>query len=250
MGGEKIEKMKKLFHGESMDNEQRQQQILQVLDVLHFASVAELAERIFVSGATVRRDIAKLQERGLVKTVYGGVVKTRYEKEVVPVSMRDRENSAIKEELAMHAAAYIHDNDTVIFDSSSTVRRICRHIKKRKNLTVITNNLRVCEELKDTNITVLCTGGTLMHRRDCFTGAAAEQFLRGIRATAVFFSSQGLTASGHIVDSSPEETALRRVMLAQSAAQYFLCDPSKTDKEYPYILCHIDEITEKISPEE
>ena len=107
-----------------MDNEQRQQQILQVLDVLLFASVAELAERIFVSGATVRRDIAKLQERGLVKTVYGGVVKTRYEKEVVPVSMRDRENSAIKEELAMHAAAYIHDNDTVIFDSSSTVRRI------------------------------------------------------------------------------------------------------------------------------
>ena len=232
-----------------MDNEQRQQQILQILDMLHFASIEELAEHIFVSGATVRRDIAKLQQKGLVKTVYGGVVKTRYEKEVVPVSMRDRENSAIKDELARTAAEFIHDNDTVIFDSSSTVRRICRYIKRRKNLTIITNNLRVCEELKDTDITVLCTGGTLMRRRDCFTGAAAEQFLRGIRATAVFFSAQGLTAGGHIVDSSPEETALRRVMLAQSISQYFLCDPSKEGKEYPYILCHIDEITEKIAPE-
>ena len=230
-----------------MDHPQRQQQILQILELLQFASVAELAARLYVSGATVRRDVAQLEKKGLVKAVYGGVVKTRFEKEVVPVSMRDRENSAIKEELARAAAARIGEHDTVIFDSSSTVRRICRYIRERKHLTVITNNLRVCEQLKDTEVTVLCTGGCLLKRRDCFAGAGAEQFLRGVRATAVFFSAQGLTAQGDIVDSSPEETALRQVMLAQSSRQYFLCDPSKEGKEYPYIIANLSDITEKIS---
>lgn len=108
----------------------------------------------------------------------------------------------------MKAAELIHDNDTVIFDASSTVRRICRHITERKNLTIITNNLRVCQELKDSDVTVYCTGGALMTRRECFLGHYAEEFIRGIKADAVFFSSQGYSENGEITGIISESTPL------------------------------------------
>ena len=184
----------------------RQQQIMELLHAKHFMTVSEIAESIYVSEATVRRDISKLAEQGLVKQVYGGVVLSEYRNEVVPISLRDKENSAKKEQIAMKAAELIHDNDTVIFDASSTVRRICRHITERKNLTIITNYLRVCQELKDSDVTVYCTGGALMTRRECFLGHYAEEFIRGIKADAVFFSSQGYSENGEITGIISEST--------------------------------------------
>jgi len=230
-----------------MENVKRQQQILDYLYQSHFASIDEIAKSIYVSSATVRRDVQKLEEKGFVKTVYGGIVLSEYSNEVVPVSMRDRENADLKEAIAHRAADLIQDNDTVIFDASSTVRRICRHIKNRKNLTVITNNLRICEELKDSNITVYCTGGMLTPKRDCFLGHYAQEFMQQITASTFFFSSQGVLENGDIVDSSEEEIALRKVMLQRARNKVFLCDSSKYGKEYPFTLCNCEDVTQIIS---
>ena len=230
-----------------MEYTNRQQEILEHLKIRHFASVSELSHIIFMSEATVRRDIQKLEELGIVQTVYGGVVLSEYVNDVVPVALRDSENSDKKEIIALHAASLIHDNDTVIFDSSSTVRRICRHIKNRKNLTVITNNLRVCQEFKDSDIRLYCTGGALIPRRECFVGPMTERFMREIKADKLFFSTQGLSLNGDITDSSEEEISLRKVMFEHSRLQYFLCDSSKFGKEFPFLLCNSDCVTQIIS---
>ena len=229
-----------------MDNEKRQAEILNHLQKAHFASISELSGLIYTSEATVRRDIKRLEERGAVKSVYGGVVITEYQNSPVPIYLRDKENSAIKEQIAEKAAKLVKDNSTVIFDSSSTVRRMCKHITSRQGLTIITNNLRVCEELSDSNIKVICTGGTLITKRDCFAGHFAEELIRRVKADMLFFSSQGISGSGDITDSSEEEVALRKTMFESSREQYFLCDPSKIGKEFPFVLCKIDDVTKTI----
>ena len=124
--------------------------------------------------------------------------------------------------------------------------KICRHIKNRKNLTVITNNLRVCQELKDSNVCVLCTGGNLVAKRECFTGPFAEDFIKKVKADMVFFSSQGISKNGDITDSSIEETSLRKIMLENSKEKFFLCDSLKFDKDYPFILCNKKTVTKII----
>ena len=201
---------------------------------------------IYTSEATIRRDIQKLEAKGAVKSVYGGVVITEYQNSPVPIYLRDKENSASKERIAEEAARLVRDNSTVIFDSSSTVRRMCKHIKDRQGLTVITNNLRVCEELRESKVKVICTGGTLIPKRDCFAGHFSEDFIKKIKADMLFFSSQGMSENGDVTDSSEEEIALRRVMFASSKEQYFLCDPSKVGKEFPFVLCHVNDITKTI----
>ena len=226
-----------------MANQKRQEEILEYLRERHFASVAELAEMLYTSQATARRDIEALKAHGAIRSVYGGVMLAEYENAPVPIFFRDRENSASKEQIAERAAALIRDNSTVIFDSSSTVRRICKHILDRQGLTVITNNLRVCDELKESDVRVICTGGTLASGRDCFIGHFAEDFIRHIKADALFFSSQGLSENGDITDTSDEETSLRRAMLTSSKKQYFLCDDSKKGKDFPFVLCNTKDLT-------
>ena len=230
-----------------MANLKRQEEILEYLSERHFASIAELSLVLYTSQATVRRDVETLAAQGAVKSVYGGVVLAEYEKAPVPIFFRDKENSASKEKIAEQAASRIKDHSTVIFDSSSTVRRICRHIVARKGLTVVTNNLRVCAELKDSDVRVVCTGGTLVKGRECFVGHFAENFVRQIKADQLFFSSQGLSDNGDITDSSEEEIALRRAMMEASREKYFLCDASKKGKDYPFVLCNTEDVTNVIS---
>ena len=232
-----------------MANLQRQEEILEYLRKKRFASIAELSEILYTSQATIRRDVEKLAAFGAVKSVYGGVVLAEYENMPVPIFFRDKENSASKERIAAKAAAMIQDNSTVIFDSSSTVRRICRHIVARKGLTVITNNLRVCQELKDSSVRVICTGGTLVSGRECFVGHFAENFIRQIKADALFFSSQGVSKNGDITDSSEEEIALRRAMMESAKEKYFVCDSSKIGREYPFVLCNTTDISVMVTDE-
>ncbi len=224
----------------------RQQEILDFLLPRHFASITELAKALYTSGATVRREIKKLEDMGILKSVYGGVMLAEYDKEPVPITLRDSDNSSKKEIIAAKAATLIRDNCTVIFDSSSTVRRLCKHIQNKKGITVITNNLRVCDELKNSNIKVVCTGGSLIKRRECFAGHFAEQFIKSVKADMLFFSSQGLSDNGDITDSSEEEIALRRVMFQSAKEKIFLCDSSKFNTVYPYVLCNIKDITKTV----
>ena len=230
-----------------MGSQKRQEEILEYLRTRRFASIAEIADAIYTSQATVRRDVEKLSSLGALKSVYGGVVLAEYEKSPVPIFFREKENSASKDKIAEMAAELISDDSTIILDSSSTARRICRYITARKGLTVITNNLRVCSELKGTDVKVICTGGTLLKGGDCFVGLFAENFFKQIKADKLFFSSQGLSDSGEITDSSEECIAVRRAMIEASKEQYFLCDNSKIGKDYPFVLCNAESLTATIT---
>lgn len=223
---------------------ERQQSILHYLQQHHTAKVGQLAKAIYTSEASVRRDLAAMEAEGLVVRVYGGVVLAEHKNDVVPPALRDGANSAAKDIIARRAADLIKDGDTVIFDSSSTVRRICQHIHKRKNLKVITNNLRICEELKETDIAVYVTGGEFYKMRGCFLGPYAERFLASVNADAVFFSCKGLSEGGYLTDVSEDEISMRTAMLRQAKHSYFLCDSSKLGVNCTFTLCHADEVTD------
>lgn len=222
---------------------ERQQSILHFLQQHQTAKVAQIAKAIYTSEASVRRDIAAMEAQGLVVRVYGGVVLAEHKNDVVPPALRDSANSEAKEAIALQAAQLIHDGDTVIFDSSSTVRRICRHIRKRKNLKVITNNLRICQELQDTDVTVYLTGGEFFKRRGCFLGPYAERFLASVNADSLFFSCKGLSPTGAITDVSEDEISMRHAMMRQARQSFFLCDSSKLGNGCTFTLCNAADVT-------
>ena len=222
---------------------ERQQKIVNYLSHTPIAKVGELAKHLYTSEASIRRDIAVLESEGIVTKVYGGVILSQYQNEVQPAEIRKSSNSEAKNQIARKAAELIHDGDTIIFDNSSTVSGLCKYIKKCKNLKIITNNLHICNELRDTDINVYCTGGEYFKKRDCFLGPYAEEFLSTIHADALFFSCKGLSDEGILTDVSESEISMRKLMMKQAQKTYFLCDSSKLGTTYTFKLCDVNDNT-------
>ncbi|MBQ8345583.1 MAG: DeoR/GlpR transcriptional regulator [Clostridia bacterium] len=222
----------------------RQQTILKYLQKQQSATVKELARTVYASEASVRRDIETLEQEGLVKRVYGGVILSEYKNEEVPISLRDSENARIKEQIARRAADMIPDGSTVLLDSSSTTRRIVKYLGQKRDLRIITNNLAVFGELEHSHVEAYCTGGTFRRKSHDLVGPAAESYLRSVSADLVFFSSQGLSSDGEITDVSEELCSIRRVMLERAAQRIFLCDSSKLGVRRVFTLCRRTDVDE------
>ena len=217
---------------------ERQKKILEVLKEKGTMTIEEIAEKVFFSQSTIRRDIKALEQQGYVHSLYGGVMLSEYRNSIVPVNMRNSSFSSVKEGLAKKAAEIIFDGAVIILDSSSTVRRISKYIKPNVRVKIITNNLSLFDEPHGDNIKMYCTGGLYNPINRNFIGAGAEKYIKDINADIVFFSSQGIDENGDISDVSEEETALRSVMLEQAKTKVFLCDSSKLGEKKTFRLCN------------
>lgn len=221
---------------------ERQQNILDILNERHSISVKELAKLVYASEASVRRDIEKLEASGFVEKIYGGVVLSGCKNEVVPVELRETVNSHNKEKIAIEAAKLVSDGETIFLDSSSTARRICKHLLGKKNIKIITNNVRVCNENDNQDISVYITGGLFSKKRDCFIGGFSEEFVKNVYADIMFFSSNGVSVTGEITDISEDEINLRKLMIKHSRKTYYLCDSSKIGGGGPFRICNVKDI--------
>lgn len=221
---------------------ERKIEILNYLNQHNCATFKELAAAVFTSESSVRRDVKKLEAEGLVKQAYGGVAIASYINGIVPLKLREKENSVVKDRLARTAAQYIFDGATILMDGSSTVRRIIGHIAPYKNLKIITNNHLIFSDLELNNACVYSTGGRYDKQNRIFLGSAAEEFVRNITADILFFSSQAISTTGEITDISEEETALRKVMLSRAKTKIFLCDSSKVGLEKTFKVCTKEDI--------
>lgn len=221
---------------------ERQQKILEIIGEKKTATVAELAALVFASEASVRRDVACLEQKGYVRRVYGGVVLSNYKNSVVPLDLRDGDNSSAKELIAKRAAELVFDGATVLMDASSTVRRMIKYLDGKKDLRIITNNQRIFGEADGIDAEIYCTGGIYSKKNHAFLGSAAESFVRAVHADFVFFSSQALSDDGEISDVSEQETALRRVMLEHADRKVFLCDSSKLGQRKTFTLCRSEDV--------
>ncbi len=208
---------------------ERQEQIMELLGKTPAMRIGQIAAALYTSEATVRRDLAVMEQKGLVRRVYGGVTLKR---EDMPLELRRQEHAAAKEEIALRAATLLRDGMTVFLDSSSTVQHLLPHLARFRDLTVVTNSHRALEVLADSKIRLICTGGDLVKRNMAFVGRLAEATLENLCPDIAFISSQGVDESGEITDASEEETALRRVAMRRALRTVLLCDSSKVGKRF------------------
>ena len=219
---------------------EREKEILRLLGEKSAMRIDRLAAALYTSEATVRRDLAKMEQRGLVERVYGGVT---LKKEDLPLDFRHQANAAYKEEIALKALSLIRDGQTVFLDSSSTAQHLLPHLSGFRTLTVITNSHQAVSELAEGRVHVICTGGELVTRNSAFVGRVAEEMLERFCPDIAFVSSQGLGLDGEVTDSSEGETSLRRVALRRARSTALLIDSSKVGKKFLHRLtdlAHVD----------
>lgn len=217
-----------------MSKSNRSQEILQLVNSRGAISVGELSEKTYASRSTIRRDLEKLEQQGLLRRHHGGaesVLSLR-----PPQIIRRQRNQTEKNIIASKAAALVAPNSTIFIDASTTAQYMIPYLSAIEHLTVYTNGADTAMRLAEARIRVICTGGELLSESMAYIGTEAADTVRKVYFDAAFISSAGF--DDHVVsDWSEEETALRRVVLEQSAKCYFLADHTKQGKRYTYIVC-------------
>ena len=99
---------------------ERHNKILDILEKRNSASVHYLAQALYVSEPTIRRDLAILQEQGKIRRTFGGAVLSDLINKEVPFALREHENRRAKDEIARMAAKHIRDGQIIFLDASST----------------------------------------------------------------------------------------------------------------------------------
>ena len=223
---------------------ERQKRIMELLVSEGAVSVSRLSVDLSVTEETVRRDLEKLEKQGSLKRTHGGAVPAD-ENNTYEASLEKRKstNIEIKQRIAKLAAKEVKEGDTIFLDASTTTFFMAKELKMMRNITVITNSLRVITELDNVeHIKVISVGGVLSNNQS-FVGTLAENCIEeNYVASKIFFSSKGITADVGILESNEQECGIKQKMLKNSKYRYFLCDNSKIGGVGFVKLAQLDEI--------
>ncbi|MBO5021431.1 MAG: DeoR/GlpR transcriptional regulator [Clostridia bacterium] len=211
-------------------------------------TVKELAEKLFISEPTVRRDIVSLQKKDLLTCKRGLVtLKTNSPDRRIPLFIRNLEQNDEKKAIAIKAISHIKDGFTIMLDASTTALHIIPYLTNFKNIIVITNGVKTALESASMGIKTISKGGEITLESFCYVGADAEMVLRRYNADITFFSCRGLTDDGLATDTSVLENSIRRIMIKNSSQSFLLCDKSKLGNKYLNTLCNVKELSGVIS---
>ncbi|MBR4080414.1 MAG: DeoR/GlpR transcriptional regulator [Clostridia bacterium] len=225
--------------------EERHEQIVQMLQGGKTISVSELARRLFVSEATVRRDLNVLEKEGIARRVHGGAVLIGHFRDV-PLLTRESEDTGAKQKIGRAAASLVRENDVIIMDASSTAYAMIPYLTRFRNIVVVTSGVKTALALGENHIKTYLTGGLMIDNSYSLIGGHTVDFISSLSADILFFSCRGAAEDGRLTDTSVEEAQLRQVMFHHAKRKVFLSAGSKIGRDYFYVLGHANEMDDII----
>ena len=207
---------------------ERQKRILELLAQDGAVLVTKLSAELGVTEETVRRDLEKLEKQEALVRTHGGAVPIANSNHELSLEKRKNINVDAKIKLAKEAVDHIVSGDTVFLDASTTTFYIAKELKNMKNITVITNSIRVINELAGIEgIKVIAIGGMVSNNQS-FVGSLAENYIEEhFFCDKMFFSSRGVTESAGILESNEQECGIKQAMMRNAEKKYYVCDNSK-----------------------
>ncbi len=122
------------------------EEILRRVDMMGTVSVQELSQIMGVSDQTIRRVTRPLAERGVLRKVHGALVSNKSALDP-PFLSRMNLNREAKVAIANEVVELVQDGDSLTIDTGSTSAFIAQMLRKRRELTIVTNSAFVASTL-------------------------------------------------------------------------------------------------------
>ena len=237
--------------------EERQQHIARIVEEHGRARVAELATMFRVSGVTIRKDLDVLERQGRLQRTHGGAVAAIRGGAERAFDVRERLQQTEKDAIGRAAAAMVQDGESIALDASTTALAMARHLKARRvwlHLTVITNGLRIAEELAGfPGITVVMPGGFLRWEALSLVGPLGEGIFGKVNIHRAFLGAAGFAMETGLSDATEEEAQIKRLYVAGAGEVVGLVDHTKWERAAFATFCPTTEldavVTDAAAPE-
>ncbi len=212
-------------------------------------SVQELVDRVGTSAPSIRRDLARLEKRGLILRTHGGATLVEpllYEPFRHDTSFQARElrSADAKRQIGLAAAQLIGERETIGLTAGTTMTQIGRSLRHRKGISVITNAINIGMELcNQPAIKTMLTGGTLAWAWTfALAGQPALNFLRDVYLDKAFIGATGFDLERGITTLESEEAAVSQAMIRNAKRVIVAVDSKKIGHVSPALICPISAI--------
>lgn len=187
--------------------------------------VNDLASELKVSNVTIRKDLDKLEARGILHREHGFAVLNNED----DLNYRLALNYELKRKIAVAAAEEIEDNDVVMIESGSTCALLAEELAfNRKNITIITNSSFIVNYVrKSESINLILLGGEHQKNSQVNFGPLTEQALKNFYVDKLFIGIDGVDKRRGFTSQDLRRTEAARAMAERAEDVIILTDSSK-----------------------
>ncbi|MBD7959978.1 MAG: DeoR/GlpR transcriptional regulator [Comamonas sp.] len=226
-----------------MNSNPRQLQLLEEVRQRQSATVEQLAEILEVTLQTVRRDIQKLAEMGLLVRFHGGVRMPSATVENIAHPRRQTMHAEGKTRIAKAIAQAIPNGCSLILNIGTTTEAVAKALMRHQGLRVITNNLNVAAILSsNADCEVIVAGGVVRTRDRGIVGEAAVDFIRQFKVDIAVIGISAMEPDGSLRDFDLREVKVAQTIIQQSREVWLAADHSKFDRQAMVELAKLNQI--------
>jgi DeoR/GlpR family transcriptional regulator of sugar metabolism len=130
-----------------------------------------------------------------------------------------------RRQIAGKAAALVEPSDVVLVDGGPIAIYLAEELKKKKDITVITNSVTVFDILNRTQgITLISTGGAVRYNSQMLVGPTAEGALKELRADRLFLMVSGISLDFGLSHDTISEVTIKQAMIRSAREVILLAD--------------------------
>lgn len=202
-------------------------------------SVETLAAKLNTSKETVRRDLAELSDRGLIKKYHGGALAPEAAGEG-PFKARMAQNMPQKRTIARCASALFRSGDTLFVDTGSTTVVFAEELANIFGITVITNSQTITSIMArgSGDARIFSIGGEYRDEAAENVGPLAIEQISRFSAQHAILTVAAINSDG-VMDFNLEEAEVARAMIARASEVTILLDSSKFEKTALFSVCSL-----------
>ncbi|HHW24999.1 MAG TPA: DeoR/GlpR transcriptional regulator [Clostridiales bacterium] len=220
--------------------EERHRAILEIIAEKGRISTSEIKNLFGVGYETAKRDLRLLEQKGLLKRVYGGAIPLVGYGVGKPAGVTCRDYNEVRPDylaVAKRAALFVENGD-IIFISAATVGWFMLGFLPREySLRIVVNSTILAEELrKNKNFKVVMLGGELDEKGNSY-GMYAREILRGMRIDKAFVTSAYISPTFGLSVQSESRAEFLRLVLDCSRKAFGLYPTAKIGAESAISIC-------------
>ncbi len=211
----------------------RWKEIVRILKINDIATVVDLVNTLGVSEATIRRDLAQMEDEHLLTRFHGGaqfLQSNRFEESMEIKSLNYIED---KRHLAIFASRLIKDNSVIYLDAGSTTLSLIQFINA-KNITVVTNGIPHAMKLAQKGIKTYLVGGLVKGNTEAVTGKETLDTVRNMNFDMALMGTNGVHPIAGYTTPEEYEGEVKRTVIHNSKTTYILAHSAKMN-----VLCFV-----------
>jgi len=235
-----------------MHERDRRSAILEAVAGRPVVPVRELIRLTGVSGATLRRDLARLEVDGLVRRVHGNVSAPDPRLPATlgaPTFSSERvKNAEKKRAIAAAACALCADGESIIINAGTTTFAMVDFLRDRR-LNILTNSFPIAEALiRGSENRITLPGGEVYREQGIVLSPFEDDAIKHVHATTMFMSAASITPLG-VVEADPLVARAEAKLLSRAGRLIVLVDSTKFEPRGSLVVCPLSRVTTLVTDE-